>query len=170
MSNIEPITVKSIEKMRRPRAEKDDDDVGFRIKTSNGGHIHISIDRDQLCCETFGSYVMKNGKNVKKELKEFIGKEIVDIVVSPLKEEESDDENQTQQGNDDNEDQQGDEEDNDSEDDEDDSMRWVEIYFKDDPIPLMIYVYNQHNGYYHHSCCFDIKKQVIPDVNLLFRL
>lgn len=155
MNNI----ITSIECINHRRMEED---LGYLIKTTHDGYIRVLIDNNQRCCETFGVYVMKNQINVKKNLKSFVGKEIVRIVVSPLKKQEEDDEEEEE---DDNEE----EEDNDVYD-EDDQTRWVEIYLKDDPDPLMLYLYNQHNGYYCHGCSIEWKGQVVPDENLLFRL
>ena len=155
MNNI----ITSIECINHRRMEED---LGYLIKTTHDGYIRVLTDNNQRCCETFGVYVMKNQINVKKNLKSFVGKEIVRIVVSPLKKQEEDDEEEEE---DDNEE----EEDNDVYD-EDDQTRWVEIYLKDDPDPLMLYLYNQHNGYYCHGCSIEWKGQVVPDENLLFRL
>ena len=155
MNNI----ITSIECINHRRMEED---LGYLIKTTHDGYIRVLIDNNQRCCETFGVYVMKNQINVKKNLKSFVGKEIVRIVVSPLKKQEEDDEEEEE---DDNEE----EEDNDVYD-EDDQTRWVEIYLKDDPDPLMLYLYNQHNGYYPHDCSIEWKGQVVPDENLLFCL
>lgn len=158
MNNI----ITSIECINHRHAEED---LGYLIKTTHDGYIRVLIDKMQRCCETFGVYVMKNRINVKKNLKQFIGKEIVRIVVSPLKNQEEDENKEDE-----------DEEEEEEEDDEDDDngygdqTRWVEIYLKDDPDPLMLYLYNQHNGYYCHGCSIEWKGQVVPDENLLFRL
>ena len=143
-----------------------EDDLGYLIKTTHDGYIRVLIDNNQRCCETFGVYVMKNQINVKKNLKSFVGKEIVRIVVSPLKnQEEEEDENKE-----DEEDEDDDEDENKYNDYDYDQTRWVEIYLKDDPDPLMLYLYNQHNGYYPHGCSIEWKGQVVPDENLLFSL
>lgn len=114
------------------------EDLGYWVHTSNGGYIRVSMSKWQKCCEKYGVYAMKNQQNVKDSLHDYIGKDIVDIVVSPVP------------------------------DCSYESSRWVEIYLKDDPDPLMLYVYNEHNGYYEHECHFEWKGQVIPDENLLF--
>lgn len=41
---------------------------------------------------------------------------------------------------------------------------------KDDPIPLMLYLYNEHNGYYTHECSIEWKGQVVPDEIIEFPL
>ena len=153
-SNIDntPVIIESIECINR---RSNVEDYGYSIKTTNGGYIHVLIDSMQKCCETFGVYAMKNEKNVKKIMKSFVGKEIVLIEISPLK---------VQQDVND--------EDNDEDDinDDDDQMRWVELHLKDDPHPLKLYLYNNHNGYYTHCCSIEWKGQVVPDENITFEL
>lgn len=160
--------ITSIECINHRRME---DDLGYLIKTTHDGYIRVLIDNNQRCCETFGVYVMKNQINVKKNLKSFVGKEIVRIVVSPLKKQEEEDEEEEK----DDEEEENKEDDEEEEDEDDDNVygdqtRWVEIYLKDDPDPLMLYLYNQHNGYYPHGCSIEWKGQVVPDENLLFSL
>ncbi len=114
------------------------DGLGYTVHTSNGGYIRVSMDKWKQCCEKFGAYVMHNQQNVETSLNDYIGKEIVNIVVSPLP------------------------------DPSFESFRWVEIHLKDDLDPLKLYVYNEHNGGYEHECHFEWKGQVIPDENLIF--
>jgi len=105
---------------------------------------------------------MKNQKNDKNKIKQFVGQEIVGIVVSPLDDASldaslddaslSEQEHSPINGYD------------------DDQTRWVDIYLKDDTDPLRLYLYNQHNGYYPHGCSIEWKGQVVPDENLLFSL
>ena len=118
--------------------DKKDADSGYTVHTSNGGYIRVSISRWQQCCEKFGAYVMHNQQNVENSLHDYLGKEIMNIEVSPIPDYSYE------------------------------SCRWVEIHLKDDPDPLMLYVYNEHNGAYDHECQFEWKGQVTPDENMIF--
>ena len=133
--------ITSIERINNNQIERG---LGYLIHTTHGGYIRVVMDKQKTCCEKFGVYVMKGETNMKKALDQFIGKEIVRVLVSPLKKKRYD-------GN-------------------EDQARWVELYLKDDSDPLMLYVYNQHNGYYPHDCSIEWKGQVVPDENLLFSL
>lgn len=161
--------ITSIECINHRHAEED---LGYMIKTTHDGYIRVLIDRMSKCCETFGVYAMKNQKNVKKNLKQFVGKEIVHIVVSPLKKREDDDDEEEEENKDDEEEEEEDDDadENMYDEEEDEQTRWVKIFLKDDPDPLMLYLYNQHNGYYPHGCSIEWKGQVVPDENQMFEL
>lgn len=132
---------------RRSQEEQPQRDYGYYIKTTNDGFIEILMDSYRNCCENFGVYAMKNNKNVKKSLQDYIGKEIVNIKVS-------------EKGK--------------TEDDEGDynyeETRWIELFFKNDKEPLMLYLYNYHNGYYQHGCSIEWKNQIIPNKRETFTI
>jgi len=129
------------------RSGKSDNNYRYFIKTSNGGYITVQIENYVYCCEVFGVYAMKNGKNVNDSLDDFVGKEIVNIVVS--KETEIEIEKTIVEMS---------------------YIRWVEIYMKEDPLPLMLYLYNDHNGFYSHDCTIEWKGQCVPDESFSFSL
>ena len=104
---------------------------GYRIQTTNKGYIHINISNSQNCCESWYTNALKNKQNVDGVLDEMIGKKIVDIQKSDVTVDE------------------------DTGYDEFAYFVNITITFENDEFPLIICLYNQHNGFYRHECMLD---------------
>ncbi len=129
-------------------------DYSINIKFNNGHHISCRISEYGQCCEIFGLYVMSNKKNVSDELDNFVYKELIDIDLvynlyhtHNIYEEEGDGVIETFAKKTINV--------------RDKTVSLVHdrfknpvvrLTFKDEPYPLDIVLYNQHNGCYPHDC------------------
>ena len=140
--------------------EKLDDEfeLGYLVKTSDDGEIKITMDNSRTCCETYYANAMHNKQNVDTRLDEWNGRILTDVIISPKQGRVYRDE---------------DEEGNEDEEDSDARYRTVSIYTENGDFPLVIYLYNCHNGYYPHKCFISLKNiqgVSISNTKLSFRL
>lgn len=165
----------SIEKL------EDKYEIGYVIKTTDDGEIKAKISNNQCCCEIFYTGVLHNGKNAEKELEEWNGRKITGVVISENQgfyyRNKNKKVNNRTALHDDNleyEDEQllwEEKKENEIEDDVDARYRTVSIQTEENENPLIIYLYNCHNGYYSHNCCIKWKNiEGIPDNNISFSL
>ena len=117
-------------------------ELGYLVKTADNGEIKITMDNSRMCCETYYANAMHNKQNVDTRLDEWNGRFITDVVISPkqgrvYRDYETADEDEY---------------------DCDARYRTVSIYTEKGEYPLVIYLYNCHNGYYPHRCFISLKK------------
>lgn len=154
--------IESIEKL------DDDFELGYLVKTTGDGEIKVIIDNYPLSCEVYYANAMHKNHNVDTRLKDWNGQKITNVVISPKKgriyeHEEDKNDNDNDEGYLDEED----------EEDIDARYRTVSIYTENDESPLVIYLYNSHNGFYPHRCLIvmkNIQGVSMSNTSLSFRL
>lgn len=114
--------------------------LGYDFKLSDGRHLCVKMDNDQQCCEQFGAYLEVNGKftnDVSTELS-FVGAQVQSIAVSNKEITEC----LYNQKNDHGE-------------------AIIHVTMTTSKGTLVVYLYNQHNGYYKHDYVIEIGRKII---------
>lgn len=117
--------------------------IGYFLQTDQGGFIQVTMSNTQESREYYQVFALKNNKSIVSEFSQLIGKIITDIQIQPII----------------------------SKNGIYVKTRHVEITFKFDPVPLILCLYNEHNGYYTHECCIQSKNiNGKEDIDISFRL
>jgi hypothetical protein len=120
--------------------------IGYNIQLSDDTSIVVKLDNHEQCCEKFGAYIQVDGKfiddgAITAEFP-FIGAQIVSIEVSDIETSEHA-KHDTEYRNPSNS----------------EVMLYVTITTSKGS--LVIYLYNEHNGYYPHEYVVDIRGKII---------